>query len=107
MDTDLTVRHGVKVDRAAREMLENKIEKLARYSKHIVAVHVIIEKDGSALLLELNVTARRKVFTAKSRAFDLVDAIEDAIDKMSKQLRRQEDRYRTRKKEKKEMDTGV
>lgn len=107
MDMDLTVRHGVKVDDVAREMLENKVQKLFRFSKRIVAVHVIIEKDGSALLLELNVTARRKVFAAKSRAFDLVEAIEDAVDKMSKQLRRQEDRYRSRKKEKKELDTGV
>jgi ribosomal subunit interface protein len=107
MDMDLTVRHGVEVDNVTREMLENKVQKLFRFSKRIVAVHVIIEKDGSALLLELNVTARRKAFVAKSRAFELVEAIEDAVDKMSKQLRRQEDRYRSRKKEKKEMDTGV
>jgi ribosomal subunit interface protein len=107
MDMDLTVRHGVEVDDATREALESKVMKLSKFSRHIVATHVIVEKDGSELLLELNVTVSRKILTAKSRAFELVDAIEDAVDKMSRQLRRQEGRYRARKKEKKGMDTGV
>jgi ribosomal subunit interface protein len=106
MDMDLTVRHGVKLDEVARQMLESKVAKLSKFSKRIVAVHVIIEKDGRELLLELNVTASRKIFTAKSTSFELVDAIEDAVEKMSKQLRRHEGRYRTRKKEKKETDMG-
>lgn len=99
MGFDMTVRHGLKVDRKAREMLEAKLEKLGKFSRHIVATHVIIEKDGSELLLELNVTASRRIFTAKSRAFDLVDAIEDAVGKMTKQLRRYEGRFKDKKKE--------
>jgi ribosomal subunit interface protein len=106
MDMDVTVRHGVKVDEMARDMLENKVAKLYKFSKRIVAVHVIVEKDGSELLLELNVTASRKIFSAKSTSFELVDAIEDAVEKMSKQLRRHEDRHKARKKEKKETDMG-
>ncbi len=102
MEMDLTARHGIKIDREIREMLENKVSKLERFSKRIVATHVIVEKDGSELLLELNVTASRKVFVAKSKAFDLVNAIEDAVDKMARQLRRSEQKYKDRKKE-----TGV
>ncbi|MFQ5904954.1 MAG: ribosome hibernation-promoting factor, HPF/YfiA family [bacterium] len=102
MSTYLTVRHGVDVGKKGRTMIEKKVEKLSRFSRHIVAKHVIVEKDGSGLLLELNVTVSRKIFTAKARAFDLVDAIEDAVDKMGRQLRRYEDRTRTKKK-----DTGT
>jgi ribosomal subunit interface protein len=102
MDMDLTARHGIKIDGEVREMLENKVSKLTRFSRKIVATHVIVEKDGSELLLELSVTASKKVFVARSRAFDLVDAIEDAVDKMSKQLRRSGEKYKDKKKE-----TGV
>jgi len=99
MALDLTVRHGVIVDEVARRMIETKVEKLSRFSRHIVARHVIVEKDGSGLLLELNVTVSKRIFTAKANAFDLTDAIEDAIDKMGRQLRRYEERSRSRKKE--------
>ena len=99
MDIDVTVRHGVSVDRETRRMLETKVEKLTRFSKHVLSTHVIVERDGSGLLLELNVTARGKVFSAKSKGFDLVDGIEDAVDKMARQLRRYEGRYRSKKKD--------
>ncbi|TET43754.1 ribosome-associated translation inhibitor RaiA [candidate division TA06 bacterium] len=99
MDVDVTVRHGILVNGEVRRMLEAKVEKLARFSRHLVSTHVIVEKDGRGLLLELNVTARRKVFSAKSKGFDLVDVIEDAVDKMSRQLRRYEERNRDKKKE--------
>jgi len=99
MDVDVTVRHGILVNGEVRRMLEAKVEKLARFSRHLVSTHVIVEKDGRGLLLELNVTARRKVFSAKSKGFDLVDVIADAVDKMSRQLRRYEERNRDKKKE--------
>jgi ribosomal subunit interface protein len=99
MDVDVTVRHGILVDREAWGILEAKVEKLARFSRHIVSTHVIVEKDGSGLLLELNVSARGKVFSAKSKGFDLVDGIEDVVDKMARQLRRYEERYRPKKKD--------
>lgn len=99
MDVDVTVRHGVLVDGKMRRMLETKVEKLARFSRHVLKTHVIVEKDGSGLLLELIVIARGKVFSARSRGFELVDGIEDAVNKMASQLRRYEGRNRGKKKD--------
>jgi ribosomal subunit interface protein len=97
MPFNLTLRHGITIDGPTREMLETKVENLPRFSKHIVSTHVILEKDGSGLLLELKVSARSKVFTAKSRGFDSLIAIEDAVDKMERQLSRYEARYKEKK----------
>ena len=99
MELEVTVRHDIPVDDDEREMMRTKVERLSRFSRHIVSGHVILEEDGSGLLLELNVTAKGKVLTAKSKGFDLTDTVEETVEKMARQLRRYESRFKDRKKE--------
>ena len=83
------------------DTLENyakkKVNKLERYSHHIIDGDLILEKDRNICIVELNLAVKHSAITSKVKNHDIYQGINDVFRKIERQLKKYEDRFRERK----------
>lgn len=80
-----------------REYVESKIAKLPRYYDNVHSIETVLEIEANQPKVEIVVQAGRKhTFVATHRCEDMYAAFDQALDKMTSQLRRFKDRVRDR-----------
>lgn len=96
MDVTISGRH-VDVTDAMREHARERIEKLERFSPHIMRARVTLAIEGDRHTAEIIVSIPRKgELVAKCETLDMYQSIDLATDKMETQLHKVEERARDR-----------
>ncbi len=74
-----------------------KLGKLERYSHHIIDGDLILEKDKSICVVELNLAVKHSAMTSKVKNHDIYVGINEVVKKSERQLKKYEEKFRERK----------
>ena len=98
METTITGRH-IEITDAIRDYATEKVAKLPRYYDRVQAIEVIADRsDSHNSLIEIIVgVAHADPFVVKSVGNDLYACIDDAVDKLERQLTDHKKKTRNRK----------
>ncbi|KUK13625.1 MAG: ribosome-associated translation inhibitor RaiA [Synergistetes bacterium] len=83
---------GVDVTDFLKEYAEKKLSKMTRYFDRILDASVVFEMEGNAPQVEITLDANGVILRGVERAENFQAALDFAIDKIEKQLRRFKDR---------------
>ncbi len=89
--------HGVALTPAFRQMIEQKVGKLARILPKILEAKIMLSAEKYRRTAELTLVAKGKIFRSEETAEDLATAVDVAVDALSRQVRQVKDRLRQRK----------
>ncbi len=92
----VTARH-FDLDPALKAYVEEKVQHLTRYFDRIDEAHVVLESEGHRRIADVTVHASRVIVSSEQEADDMRSAIDRAMDKVERQIRRHKDRIRNRK----------
>jgi putative sigma-54 modulation protein len=82
---------------ALKEYVEGKVAKLSRFYDNVQTIEVTLEMEADKPSVEIVVSAKRKnTFVATHRADDMYACVDQALHKISEQLRRHKDKVRHR-----------
>jgi putative sigma-54 modulation protein len=87
MQVLVTFRH-VAPSGALREYAEEKVNKVQKYVRRANEAHVILEVDKRRHIAEVTFNAARHTFTATEETTDLYAAIDLAMDKIERQVKK-------------------
>ncbi len=87
MDLELTVRHHDVPDRV-KTYAKNEIRKLSKFHDRIVSCHIILDSDKEGEAAEITLHIAGKDFVASDTTDDITKSIDNAVDKMEKQIKR-------------------
>jgi putative sigma-54 modulation protein len=79
------------------EYAKKKVEKLERFSHHIMDGDLILEKDRAHSIVELNLSVKHSVITSRVKNHDIYLGINEAFKKIERQLVKYEAKFRERK----------
>jgi ribosomal subunit interface protein len=97
VDVTISGRH-VAVTDAMREHAQQRAEKLATLSQHLMHAKITLSIESGRQIAEVIATVRKHgEMVAKSESHDMYGAIDEAISKIEKQLHKIEDRFRTQR----------
>jgi putative sigma-54 modulation protein len=96
MDTAIGGK-GIEITPALRSFTENKLKKLERVFEGVMDVHVTLSVQKYLQIADLTLKTRHGGFSATAQTTDMYASINDAIDNLVKQARRQSKRYKDRK----------
>jgi len=96
MDFNIAARN-FRLDDVLEEYANKKIKKLERYSHHIINGELILEKDRSLCLVELNLSVKHSTITSKVNNHDMYQGITEVFRKIERQLKKYEDKLHERK----------
>ncbi len=80
-----------------REYIEEKLNKLKKYIDNPVEARVVLSVEKFRNVAEVNLMANGLNVNAKEEAKDMHLAIDDAIDKIERQLKKKKEKIRTQK----------
>jgi len=80
-----------------REYIDDKLRKLKKYIDHPVEAHVILSVEKFRNVAEVNLTANGLNMNAKEEAKDMHFAIDNAIEKIERQLKKRKEKIRSQK----------
>ena len=97
MDIRISGRH-VAVTDAMRDHARERLQKLARYSAHIMHVEVTLSIQAERHMAEAIVAFKKRGdIVARSETHDMYQAIDQTIAKIEKQLHKLEDRVKDKR----------
>jgi putative sigma-54 modulation protein len=94
MQIHLTCRHG-KLPPAVRRFLEERLAKLERFA-FVSEAHVILENEKYRHTAEILLKTRQKELIAREEADDQTGAIDRAVDRLERQVKRLKEKRSTR-----------
>jgi len=99
MDVSVTIRDEdlKKYFENYKTKFNNKIEKLNQYADQLHAAKLVVNKSGFNTLSELSIRSHNKDFFAKSKKKDFKESINNVIDKVERQLKKEFDKYETKR----------
>jgi len=97
LDVTISGRH-VAVTDAMREHARERAARLERLGSHLMRVRMTLSIEGDRHTAEIIGTVRSKgEFVAKHESHDMYLSIDQAVDKMERQLRKLEERFKGRR----------
>jgi len=94
MQAHVSIRHHDYPPRV-RELVEDKLQHLARYYDRVVTIRALLERDHEEDRVELVAhVGRGTVLISDAREDGLSSAIEEAIERMKRQIKRHHDKLR-------------
>lgn len=100
---DLQIRaHGTKVSEGLQEFIDRRMTKLDRIAEHVVEAHLelrteVLRAGREITTAQLTLRTGRHVLRAEERDADAAKAIDAAIDKLIRQVRKFSDKRSNRK----------
>lgn len=88
---------GVEITPALRSYTESKLNKLDRIVSDVMDVHVTLGVQKYLQIAELTVKTRNGGFSASAQTTDMFASINEAIDNLARQARRQNKRIKSKK----------
>ena len=99
MQLNITGRH-IDITQALRDYIEQKLQKLERYSTQPLVASAILSVEKKRHLAELFVTLDKRRFLAKEETGEMYQSIDRAVVTIDKRLKRQKDKVQTNLKNK-------
>jgi len=96
MQVLVTFRH-VAPSGALRSYAEEKVQRVQKYVRRVNDAHVILSVDKRRHIAEITLNAARHTFTATEETSDLYAAIDLAMDKIGKQVKKLAAKVKDRK----------
>lgn len=96
MEIQVTRRH-VEVSSDLQEHIEEKLTKLHKFYEKITSCHVVLESEHTDKVAEIVASVRGGTLTAKARAEDLRAAVEAAVAKLERQLKKSNEKVKNHK----------
>ncbi|MCB4792483.1 MAG: ribosome-associated translation inhibitor RaiA [Elusimicrobia bacterium] len=87
MQINISARH-LKLTNPIADYIQKKVERCEKYFDHIVWAQVIISVEKHRQLAEIVIHAKKITFRSKEESTDLYAAIDLALDKIEKQLKK-------------------
>ena len=97
MKVSVTSRH-LKSTKGLRDYVEEKLLKISKYLSEPVEANVVLTGEKFRQLSEVTITHSGLTTRGEGEATDMRSAIDDAIERIEKQLRRQKDKFNHQKK---------
>lgn len=83
----ITARH-CELSSAVRERAAKKVEKMAKYLSVMTGAHLVVTREKSRYEAELVIAAKRLRIVGKALSMDPATAVEDAVLRVTQQLRK-------------------
>lgn len=96
MRISVTFRH-MEPTEAIREYAEAKLAKVKRYLDEPIEANVVLELEKYRHIAEVTLNAGRNVINCKEETNDIYGAIDLAMDKLERQIKKQKDKIRSKK----------
>ncbi|MCB0834351.1 MAG: ribosome-associated translation inhibitor RaiA [Bacteroidetes bacterium] len=95
MKIRITARHE-KLSPRVKQYLEEKLERLERYYDRIVDCETVFERVKSSEKVEIKIRVYGTLLVAKASSTDVTKAIDTAIDKLERQLKKFKDKIKSK-----------
>jgi putative sigma-54 modulation protein len=102
MQVNITARH-LELTPALAEYVRKKMQKCERIFDHIVWSQVILSVEKTRQIVEIVLHASNHTFRAKEESIDLYSAVDLAVEKMDKQLKKLKEMTKLHRKSKSEV----
>ncbi|MEO0093349.1 MAG: ribosome-associated translation inhibitor RaiA [candidate division WOR-3 bacterium] len=96
MKIAITARH-FELTPALKDFVQEKLTKLDRYLNGMTEGEVILSRESGLDTAEGKLHFRHNLFVAKGKSNDMYLAVSDMVNKLLKQLKTQESKWRTKK----------
>lgn len=96
LETTFTFRNMDPTD-ALREHSLEKLEKIEKYLMRPISAHIIFNIDGAAHIAEITLNIKGGRVVGHGTSNDMYTSIDDAVDKIKKQLARKKERAKGHK----------
>jgi len=93
MRVDFIAKHG-SVPQYFRAHAEPRLEGLSQYVRKIQEVRISLLEQRGRFTVEITVNTPRNIFRSEKRVGDLLEAFDEALDAIEKQMRRHKSRIR-------------
>ncbi len=88
MDIQITTRHDIKATASTKEMINKKLSKLDKFTEKFTSCHVVLDSESVYKVVEIVMNGRSKTVTALAKEENMGKAIDEAVDKAQRQLRK-------------------
>ncbi len=99
MKIAITARH-FDLTPALKDFVQEKVTKLDHYLNGLIEGEIILSRESGFDLAEGKIHLRHNVFIAKGKSNDMYLAVNEMVTRLVKQLRRQEGKWKTKKRAK-------
>ncbi|GBD26543.1 Ribosome hibernation promotion factor [bacterium HR30] len=96
MNITVTFRH-VGTSDGLRNYATQKVERLRKFARHLIDAHVILDVEKQRHRAEIVVSGRDLQLSAAEETNDLYSALDLALDKIERQLKKWDDKRKNRK----------
>jgi len=96
MNIRVTARH-FDMEPSLRAYVEDRVSRLAHYFDRVDEAHVVLDAEGHRMIADVTVHASRLTVSSEQAATDLRSAVDLAVDKVERQIRRHKERVRNHK----------
>ena len=86
-EVTITSRHN-EIDEILKQAAIEEVLKLSRYHNHIIDSDITIDKQNSSFKAEISLRVPGHTFIASDENFDITKAVDSAIEKTKKQLKK-------------------
>jgi len=94
MEVKITARH-IDLSKNLKEYIEGEVERLSKIYDRTIDTHVILDKEThSQYSVEIIINVPKKQLVIKQKADDETKAIDEAMEKMVRQLRKYKEKLR-------------
>ncbi len=104
MQVNITARH-LELTQALADYVQKKVERCERYLDHLVWAQVILSVEKYRQEAEIVIHASKMTFRSKEESLDLYAAIDLAVDKIEKQLKKHKEKFKINRRAKLEVAT--
>lgn len=80
-----------------REHAESRLQKLGRYHDHIQEIHLVLAQEKHRQIAEVTLHVNGADMTSRQETHDMVESIDQVVDRIEKQLKKLSARMRDRK----------
>ncbi|MBD3316502.1 MAG: ribosome-associated translation inhibitor RaiA [Chitinivibrionales bacterium] len=105
MNIQITARHR-RASQSLKDTITEDLLRLEKFSEKITSCHAIIDNESELKTMEVNLTARGVVLTAKAKAENLPKAEALVIDKLERQLKKLNEKVKNHKVSKEKIENA-
>ncbi len=96
MQMTVTFRH-METDEGVKEYVREKVQKLQKYIENPRDVHVVLSSEKFRHIAELTITGDGMTLNSQARNNDLYSAIDNMVEKMSRQIKQRREKMNKKK----------